>query len=338
MIDLTKTIDLSTTYLGLKLKNPLVASSSPMCQDVGNVRRMEDSGAAAVVLQSLFEEQIEIESDELDRAYTESSGLYAEAITQMPEMTGHYVGPEGYLKHIRKSKEAVRIPVIASLNGTTAGGWMKYAGEMEQAGADALELNIYYIPVDPNITSEQVEQKYIDLVREVKSKVRIPVAVKLGPYFSSMANMAMKLDAAGADGLVLFNRFYQPDYDLEALEVVPNLILSTPHELLLRLHWIAVLYGNLKADMALTGGVHSATDVIKAMMAGARVAMMTSALLKRGISYLDTLSTELLVWMGEHEYDSIRQMQGSMSRNAVPQPQAFERANYMKVLRSYAMR
>jgi dihydroorotate dehydrogenase (fumarate) len=209
---------------------------------------------------------------------------------------------------------------------------------MEQAGADALELNIYYIPVDPAITGDQVEQKYVDLVREVKTKARIPVAVKLGPYFSSMANVAMKLDAAGADGLVLFNRFYQPDYDLEELEVVPNLILSNSHELLLRLHWIAVLYGNVKADLALTGGAHSATDVVKAMMAGARVAMMTSALLKRGISYLDTLSTELLVWMGEHEYDSIRQMQGSMSRNAVPQPEAFERANYMKVLRSYSMR
>ena len=338
MIDLTKTIDLSTTYLGLKLKNPLVASSSPMCQDVGNVRRLEDAGAGAVVLHSLFEEQIEIEADELDRAYLESGESYAEATSHLPEMVGGYVGPEGYLKHIAACKKAVSIPIVASLNGTSLGGWMKYAQDMEQAGADALELNIYYIPVDPNVTSEQVEQKYVDLVKEIKSKVKIPVAVKLGPYFSSMANVAMKLDAAGADGLVLFNRFYQPDYDLEELEVVPNLILSSPHELLLRLHWIAVLYGNVKADMALTGGVHSATDVVKAMMAGARIAMMTSALLKRGISYLDTLCTELLVWMGEHEYDSIRQMQGSMSRNAVPQPDAFERANYMKVLRSYSMR
>jgi len=338
MIDLTKTIDLSTTYLGLKLKNPLVASSSPMCQDVANVCRMEEAGAAAVVLQSLFEEQIEIESDELDRAYTESSSLYAEATTHLPELVGHYVGPEGYLNHIRKCKEAVRIPIIASLNGTSIGGWVKYGEEMEQAGADALELNIYYIPTDLNVSGEQVEAKYVDLVREIKGRVRIPVAVKLSPFFSSMGNMARKLDAAGADGLVLFNRFYQPDYDLEALEVVPNLILSTPHELLLRLHWVAVLYGNVKADMALTGGVHSATDIVKAMMAGAKIAMMTSALLKRGISYLDTLCTELLVWMGEHEYDSIRQMQGSMSRNAVPQPEAFERANYMKVLRSYAMR
>jgi len=245
---------------------------------------------------------------------------------------------EGYLEHIAKCKQAVKIPVIASLNGTTKGGWLSYAKQIQQAGADALELNIYYIPTDANITGEQVERQYIELVEAIRAEVRIPLAVKLGPYFSSLANMGRKLDAAGADGLVLFNRFYQPDYDLEALEVVPNLILSNSHELLLRLHWIAVLYGSIKADMALTGGVHSATDVIKAMMAGAKVAMMTSALLKRGISYLDTLCTELLVWMGEHEYDSIKQMQGSMSRNSVPQPKAFERANYVKVLSSYAMR
>jgi dihydroorotate dehydrogenase (fumarate) len=232
----------------------------------------------------------------------------------------------------------VKIPIIASLNGATQGGWLKFAKQMEQAGADALELNIYNIPADPAVSGEAVEQQYVDLVRAVREQVAIPVAVKLGPYFSSMANMARKLDAAGANGLVLFNRFYQPDFDLEALEVVPNLILSNSHELLLRLNWIALLYGSVKADLALTGGVHSAADVIKSMMAGAKVAMMTSALLKRGIAYLDTLASELLVWMGEHEYDSIRQMQGSMSRNAVPQPAAFERANYMKVLSSYAMR
>jgi len=232
----------------------------------------------------------------------------------------------------------VQIPIVASLNGSTQGGWLAYAKQMEQAGADALELNIYYIPVNPDVSGEQVERQYVELVQTIKAQVSIPVAVKLGPYFSSMANMAKKLDAAGANGMVLFNRFYQPDYDLEALEVVPNLILSNSHDLFLRLHWVAVLYGQVKADLAVTGGVHTATDVIKSMMAGARIAMMTSALLKRGISYLDTLATELLVWMGEHEYDSIKQMQGSMSRNAVPQPQAFERANYMKVLSSYAMR
>jgi len=337
MIDLSKTIDLTTTYLGLKLRNPLVASSSPMCADVGNIRRMEDAGAGAVVLHSLFEEQITLESYELDRFISAAEEVGPESTTHFPDMLGYNRGPENYLKHISKVKAAVRIPVIASLNGTSVGGWLKYALEMEQAGADALELNIYYIPVDPEFTGEQVERQYCDLVREVKSVVHIPVAVKLGPYFSAPANMAKRLEAAGADGLVLFNRFYQPDFDLEALEVVPNLILSNQYELLLRLHWIAVLYGNIKPDLALTGGVHTATDVVKAMMAGAKVAMMTSALLKKGISYLDTMLTELLIWLGDHEYDSIRQMQGSMSRNAVPQPQAFERANYMKVLSSYTM-
>jgi len=338
MIDLSKTIDLSTSYLGLKLKNPLVASSSPMCGDVGNIRRLEDAGASAVVLQSLFEEQIDHESNELDRYIEQASEIGAESSSHFPDLGHRVMGPETYLDHIAKCKAAVKIPIIASLNGTSRGGWISYAKQMEQAGADALELNIYYIPTSADVTGEQVEQQYVELVSAVKAEVRIPVAVKLGPYFSSMANMAKKLDATGVDGLVLFNRFYQPDYDLESLDVVPNLILSNSHELLLRLHWIAVLYGSVKADMALTGGVHCATDVVKAMMAGARVAMMTSALLKRGISYLDTIATELLVWMGEHEYDSIKQMQGSMSRNAVPQPGAFERANYVKVLSSYAMR
>jgi dihydroorotate dehydrogenase (fumarate) len=338
MIDLTKTIDLSTTYLGLKLKNPLVASSSPMCREVSNVRRLEDAGASAVVLHSLFEEQIDVDNDELDRFMTESADTSAESTSHFPDLLFKVMGPDAYLKHIAKCKAAVQIPIIASLNGTTPGGWLEYAKLMQQAGADALELNIYNIPVNPDVSGADVEQGYVDLVQAVKKEVTIPVSIKLGPYFSSMANMAKRLDSAGADGLVLFNRFYQPDYDLEALEVVPNLILSNSHELLLRLHWIAVIYGSINADLALTGGVHAATDVIKAMMAGSKVAMMTSALLKRGIGFLDTISTELLVWMGEHEYDSIKQMQGSMSRNAVPQPAAFERANYMKVLSSYAMR
>jgi dihydroorotate dehydrogenase (fumarate) len=310
-----------------------------MCREVGNIRRLEDAGAAAIVLHSLFEEQIDVDADELDRFITQSSDVSAESTASaFPDLLFKVMGPEAYLKHIAKCKEAVQIPIIASLNGTTAGGWIGYAKEMQQAGADALELNIYYIPTDGNVSGGEVEQTYIDLVHAVKNEVAIPVSVKLGPYFSSMANMAKRLDAAGADGMVLFNRFYQPDYDLEALEVVPNLILSNSHELLLRLHWIAVIYGSIKGDLALTGGVHSATDVVKSMMAGAKVAMMTSALLKRGITFLDTISTELLVWMGEHEYDSIKQMQGSMSRNAVPQPGAFERSNYMKVLSSYAMR
>src|SRR6185369_17094418 len=231
MIDLSKTIDLSTTYLGLKLKTPLVASSSPMCQDVGNVRRMEDCGASAVVLQSLFEEQIDIDENELDRFLTESAGLSAEATTHLPDLMRPVMGPDTYLAHIAKCKQAVRIPIIASLNGTSIGGWLHYAKQMQQAGADALELNIYHIAVDPDVTAEQVEQKYVDLVKAVKAEVTIPVAVKLGPYFSSMVNFAKKLDAAGADALVLFNRFYQPDYNLESLEVVPNLILSNQYEL-----------------------------------------------------------------------------------------------------------
>jgi dihydroorotate dehydrogenase (fumarate) len=338
MTDLTQTVDLSTHYLGLKLKNPLVASASPLCEEVGNIRRMEDAGAAAVVLHSLFEEQIDLESEELDRALSAAEERGPEATSHFPDMTGYNLGPEGYLKHIRKCKESVSIPVVASLNGASKGGWVTYAKEMQQAGADALELNIYYIANDLDTTGAAVEQNYIDLVREVKSSVRIPVAVKLGPYFSSMGNMARRLDAAGADALVLFNRFYQPDFDLEALEVVPNLILSNSHELLLRLHWIAVLYGNIRADLALTGGVHVATDVVKAMLAGARVAMMTSALLKKGINYLDTLVTELLIWMDQHEYSSIRQMQGSMSRQSAARTTAFERANYMKVLSSYTIR
>ena len=336
MIDLSKTIDLSTTYLGLKLKNPLVASSSPMCEDVGAVRKMEDAGAAAVVLQSLFEEQIEQESGELDRALSDASERSPEAFSHFPDLTHKVLGPDAYLDHVEKCKRAVKIPVIGSLNGSTKGGWLEYAKQIEQAGADALELNIYWLPVDPHVSGEQVERQYVEVIQAVKAAVRFPVAVKLGPYFSSLANVALKLEGAGANGLVLFNRFYQPDYDLEALEVVPNLILSDSHELPLRLHWIAVLYGVLKSDLALTGGVHQATDVVKAMMAGAKVAMMTSVLLKKGLPYLDTMITELLLWMGEHEYDSIRQMQGSMSRNAVPQPAAFERVNYMKVLSSYA--
>jgi dihydroorotate dehydrogenase (fumarate) len=338
MIDLTKTIDLSTTYMGLALKSPLVVSPCPLCEDVGNVKRMEDHGAGAVVLHSLFEEQIRIESEHLDRILEENAEQYAEATSYFPDMTSYNFGPDGYLEHLRRCKQAVGIPVIASLNGTTSGGWVDYAKQMQQAGADALELNIYYLPNDVELSGEQVEQKYIDLVQKVKSSIGIPVAVKLHPFFSSTGNMALRLEAAGADGLVLFNRFYQPDFDLESLEVVPNLILSNQYELLLRLHWVAVLYGQLKADMAITGGVHTATDVLKSMMAGAKVAMMTSALLRLGISHLSKVTNELLLWMDQHEYSSVEQMQGSMSRKSAGSPAAFERANYMKVVSSYIFR
>ncbi|HUU13203.1 MAG TPA: dihydroorotate dehydrogenase-like protein [Terriglobia bacterium] len=330
--------DLSTNYLGLELKNPLVVSASPLSEELDNIRRMEDAGAAAVVLHSLFEEQITLESHMLDRHLSAGTESFAESLTYFPDMTSYNLGPEGYLEHLRKAKQAVGIPVIGSLNGISKGGWTDYAKKIEEAGADALELNIFYISTDTEMSGELVEQRYCELAAHVKASVKIPVAVKLGLYFSSMPNLAKRLDAAGVDALVLFNRFYQPDFDLENLEVVPKLILSTPYELLLRLHWVAILYGHVKADLAVTGGVHSAKDVLKAMMAGARVAMMTSALLKHGIQHLTGVCDELLAWMEEHEYESIRQMQGSMSQRAVADPAAFVRANYVKVLSSYALR
>ena len=330
-------MDLTTTYLGLKLKNPLVVSASPLSENLGNIRRMEDSGASAVVMQSLFEEQIEIESVALDRFLQQGTESFAESVTYFPDLTSYNLGPEGYLEHLRRTKAAVSIPIIGSLNGTSTGGWIEYAKKIQDAGADALELNIYFIPTDPEMTSAKVEQLYLDLVSKVKASVRIPVAVKIGAYFSSLPHTAKRLVEAGADGLVLFNRFYQPDFDLEELEVRPNLMLSTPHELLLRLNWVAILYGRIKADLAVTGGVHTGLEVLKAMMAGARVAMMTSALLKDGIGHLATVLSELEKWMEEHEYESVHQMQGSMSQRAVADPSAFQRANYVRVLSSYAL-
>jgi len=330
-------MDLSTTYLGLTLSNPLVASASPLSEEIGNLRRLEDAGASAVVLHSLFEEQIAVESHELDRFLSSGAESFAESLSYFPDMTNYNLGPEGYLEHLAKAKAAVKIPVIASLNGASPGGWTRYAKKIEEAGADALELNIYTVSTEPAVDSAQVEQTYCDLVAQVTAGLKIPVAVKLAPYFTAMANLAQRLEAAGASGLVLFNRFYQPDFNLEALEVVPSLHLSGPHELLTRLHWVAILYGRIKADIAITGGVHTAQDVLKAMMAGAKVAMMTSALLKRGIEYLAQVRAELVAWMEEHEYESVRQMQGSMSQRSVGQPNAFLRANYLKVLSSYAL-
>ncbi len=328
--------NLSTKYLGLKLKNPLVASASPICREIANIRHLEDAGASAVVLHSLFEEQINIESNELDRFLWTSSDVSAEALNYYPDFQDFKIGPDDYLEHIRKAKEAVKIPIIASLNGVSKGGWIRFAKDMEQAGADALELNIYFLPTDPNLSATDVESTYCDLVSAVKQNVKIPVAVKIGPFFSAMANMGVKLEKAGADGLVLFNRFYQPDFDLENLEVVPHLVLSRSNELKLRLHWVAILFDKIRADMAITGGVHVAEDVVKSMMAGAKVAMMTSVLLEHGIDYLKTLHAELSDWLVNHEYDSIEQMQGSMSQKNVAHPTAFERANYMKVLNSYS--
>ena len=330
--------DLSTTYLGLSLKNPLVVSAFPLCEDVDNIRRMEDAGAAAVVLHSLFEEQIDFESQHLDRFLSLGTESFAESLSYFPTLADYKLGPDEYLEHIRRAKTAVRIPVIGSLNGVSTGGWIRYAKMIQEAGADALELNVYYIPTDPEMGSAQVEQMYLDLVRDVKATLKIPVAVKLGHAFTAMANLARRLDQVGADALVLFNRFYQPDLDLEKLEAVPRLTLSNSYELLLRLHWVAILYGHIRADLAVTGGVHTAQDVLKAMMSGARVAMMTSALLKNGIGHLAKVRSDLLAWMEEHEYASIRQMQGSMSYRSVAEPAAFERGNYMKVLSSYALK
>lgn len=330
-------MDLSTSYMGLNLKNPLVVSSAPLCEDVDNIRRMEEADAAAVVLHSLFEEQITLESHDLDRYLTQGTESFAEALTYFPELGEYKLGPDEYLEHIHRAKDAVDIPVLGSLNGVSTGGWIKYAKTIEEAGADGLELNIYYIPTNPDMTSKQIEEMYADLVRDVKTSVSIPMAIKLSPYFSSTPNLARNLDQAGASALVLFNRFYQPDLDIENLEVVPNLVLSTSEELRLRLRWVAILYGQIKADMAVTGGVHTAVDVLKTMLVGARAVMMTSALLKNGLQYLKKVRNDLVSWMERHEYESVRQIQGTMSQQSVAESAAFERANYMKSLHSYRL-
>lgn len=328
-------MDLSTTYMGLKLKNPIVPSASPLSETVEGIKALEDAGASAVVLYSLFEEQIVHEENALDFYLTQKSESYAEALSYFPSKSDFKSGPAEYLELIRKAKEAVNIPLIASLNGVSVGGWMKYAKNMQEAGADGLELNVYYIPTDSNLPGSQVEQIYLNNLKAVKENVKIPVAVKLSPYFSSMSNMAKKLDEAGADALVMFNRFYQPDFDLDNLEVIPNLTLSSKWELRLPLRWIAILYGQLKASMAATSGVHDYEDVIKVVMAGGDVAMMASELLRHGAGRISQMLEGLNRWMEEKEYDSISMMKGSMSQKKVAEPAAFERANYMKMLNSY---
>jgi dihydroorotate dehydrogenase (fumarate) len=329
------TMDLTTTYLSLNLKNPLVASASPLSKKVSTARRLEDAGAAAIVLYSLFEEQITHESHELDHSLERGTHSYAEALSYFPDLDHYNTGPEPYLDHLRRVKEAVSIPVIGSLNGISPGGWVRYARFIEEAGADALELNLYAVPTDPGVTSAELEGEYIELMREVRASVTIPIAVKLSPFFTSLPHMAQRFVEVGANGLVLFNRFYQPDFDLESLEVVPNLDLSTSHDLRLPLRWIAILYARIQADFALTSGVHSAQDVLKAMMAGARVAMTTSALLRNGPERLWHMLADMEEWMTAHEYTSIREMQGSMSQRAVADPATFERANYLKALNSF---
>lgn len=330
-------IDLTTSYLGLALKNPIVASASPLSDSIDKIRLLEDHSVAAIVLPSLFEEQFAVEGETLDNDLFRGAESFAESLDYFPDLATYNLGPEAYLELIRKARASVAIPIIGSLNGVSAGGWIRFAREIEQAGADALELNLYSIVTDPELSAANVERAYLELVREVTQSVRIPVAVKLSPFFSAPANIAKRLDGAGADALVLFNRFYQPDLDLETLEVTPSLNLSRPEELLLRLHWTAIIFGNVEADLAITGGVHSAHDVLKAVMAGARVAMMTSALLRGGLEHVDHVLRDLASWMEEHEYQSIRQMCGSMSQRNVPNPSAFQRANYVRVLSSYSL-
>lgn len=328
-------MDLTTTYLGLTLKNPLVPSSSPMSHTLDRIRQLEDAGAAAVVMYSLFEEQITLESQQLDHFLSYGTDSFAEALSYFPEAESYNVGPEKYLDLIRDAKDAVDIPIIGSLNGVSTGGWIEYAKNIQDAGADALELNVYYIPTNLELAGTEVEQMYLDILKAVKASISIPVAMKLSPYFSSTANMAHHLSEAGADALVLFNRFYQPDLDIQDLEVVPHLVLSKSRELLLPLRWVAILYGRIASDLAITSGVHNHVDVLKGLMAGAKVTMMASSLLRKGPKRINKILKRMQDWMEEYEYESVAQMQGSMSQQHVAEPAAFERANYMKILQSW---
>jgi dihydroorotate dehydrogenase (fumarate) len=330
-------MDLSTSYLGLTLKNPIVPSASPLSRSLDTMKRLEDAGASAIVLYSLFEEQIEHESAELNHYLRYGTESFAEALSYFPQTEEYSLGPDEYVEHVRKAKEALRIPVIGSINGISTGGWIEYARKIEQAGADALELNVYYIPTDPRLTGGEVDQRYLQILNAVKGAVTIPVAMKLSPFFSSLAGLAQQLVAARADGLVLFNRFYQPDIDLEHLEVKPEVTLSNPSSIRLPLRWIAILHGRVKASLAATSGIHSAEDVLKLLMAGADVTMMCSALLKHGPAHIRRVLTDMEQWMAQHEYESVRQMKGSMSQKSVADPSAFERANYMKALTQYKL-
>lgn len=328
-------MNLTTKYLDMVLKNPIVASSSPLSHNIGSIRRLEDAGAAAVVMYSLFEEQIGFDSYYVDYHLTQGIESYAESISYFPDMQSYNVGPDEYLNLIRRAKEAVSIPIIGSLNGASVGGWTDYAALIEEAGADALELNVYYVPANINMTGNEVEDLYVEILTAVRQVVTIPIAVKLSPFFSSMANMSSRLAAYGADGLVFFNRFYQPDFDLENLEVKPRLVLSDSDDLRLPLRWVAILYGRLNVDFAITSGIHTSQDVIKGLMAGAKVTMMASELLQHGLRRIGQVLNEVVAWLNEHEYESLTQMIGAMSQKHCAEPAAFERANYMKMLDSY---
>lgn len=328
-------IDLSTTYLGLKLKNPLIASSSPLSKKLDTAKRLEDAGVSAVVMYSLFEEEIIHESLSLDYYLSRGTESYAEAITYFPNLEKYNVGPEGYLEHIQELKKSLDIPVIASLNGISSGGWINYAKKIQQAGADALELNIYYVPTELDLSAQQLEESYAELVSDTHKEISIPLSVKLSPQFTVIPNMVQKLSKAGARGLVLFNRFMQPNLDIENLEIVPDLQLSTSDELLLPLRWTAILYGRVAADLAITGGVHNGQDVVKSVMAGASAVMVASEFLKNGIGRASQILSELDTWMTSHEYPTVEKMRGSLSQKNVAEPAAFERANYMKALQSF---
>jgi dihydroorotate dehydrogenase (fumarate) len=330
-------MDLSTKYLGIHFKSPLVVgAAAPLTEDIDNLKRIEDAGGAGVVLHSLFEEQIRQEKLELHHHLTYGTHSFAEALTYFPEPDIFHVDTSHYLEHIRTAKESLDIPVIASLNGTDlADGWTKTAKEIEQAGADALELNVYYVPTDMNLSALDIEQNYVNILKNVKSQVSIPIAMKISPYFTNMANFAHKLVENGADGLVLFNRFYQPDIDIDELEVTSNVMLSFPSDMRLPMRWIALLYGRLEVDFAATSGIQHGQDVLKMMMAGANVTLLVSALLRHGIHYIEHIEREILHWMEEHEYESIKQMQGSMSQINCPNESAFERAQYMRAIQSY---
>jgi len=328
-------IDLSSEYMGIKLKNPLVASASPLSEDIEKIKQMEEKGISAVVLHSLFEEQIKLQERELNQSLTQGTESYAEALSYFPDLNNYRFAPDEYIDYISRVKDEVKIPIIGSLNGVSQGGWVRYAKKIEKAGADALELNVYYLPTEKNNSCQEIEQIYLDLIRSLRQNITIPIAVKLSPYFNSIPGITDKLAEEGADGLVLFNRFYQPDIDLTEMSVVPNLELSRSSELRLRLRWVAILYQKVKADMAITGGVHTTEDIIKGILAGANVTMMTSALLEKGIPYIEKLIKGTEEWLRRNQYNSINEIRGLLSQQNVKETDAFERANYMKVLKSY---
>jgi dihydroorotate dehydrogenase (fumarate) len=331
-------IDFSTQYLGLKLNGPIVVSSTPLSESIDNIRRMEDSGASAIVLTSLFEEQLALESKALDEDLSRGTDSFAESLDYLPDLNDYRMTHEVYLEHIRRAREAVNIPIMASLNGATTGGWVRFAKDTEQAGAHAIELNTYALATERSQTSAELETQILELVAAVTAAVKIPVAVKLSQSFTSLPHLAAQLEDAGARGVVLFNRFYQPDFDIETLEVRPMLHFSKPSELLPRLHWAAILYGHLNIDLAITGGVHSAEDVLKGIMAGAGIIMMASALHIHGIEHIGRVLADMRYWLEKREYASLWETRGCLSRRSVPDTSPFDRGNYIKTLSSYSLR